>query len=109
MKKKSVFFAVAFCLLAAVCLTYICGKRGGSVAKIYSDGELIRTVRLDEAEEPYTIDINRHNTVLVEKGRISMCYADCPDKLCVKTGAVSDGTKDIVCLPNKIIIRIEEK
>lgn len=107
MRKKTVFFAAAFCLLVAVCLAYICGRHG-STAEIYSDGELIRTVRLDETDEPYVININGHNSVLVEKRSISMCYADCPDKLCMKTGSISDGKKAIVCLPNKIIVRIDE-
>ena len=44
---------------------------------------------------------------LVEPGRIRVESADCPDKVCVNQGYISDGTVPIACLPHKLIIRIE--
>lgn len=35
-----------------------------------------------------------------------MQSANCPDKLCVKQGKISD-IGSIVCLPNKVIIEID--
>jgi hypothetical protein len=33
--------------------------------------------------------------------------ANCPDQTCVKQGVIKDGTVPIVCLPHKVIVRIE--
>lgn len=106
--RKSVFFAFVFLLIILVCV-FILSQRKGKVAKIYSDGELVQTIELDIVEKNYEVNIGERNKALVEPGRISMCYADCPDKLCINMGSISDGSRDIVCLPNKIIIKIEEK
>lgn len=106
--RKSIFFTCVF-LAVILALMFIISQRDGKIAKIYCDGELIEAIDLSKAEESYTVDINGHNKALVENGKISMCYADCPDKLCIKMGSIADGSRDIVCLPNKIIIKIEDK
>lgn len=78
------------------------------IATIYKDGVIVKKIDLNAVESPYIIDIGEHNHVLVEKGKISMHSADCPDQLCVKQGAITNGMYPIVCLPNKVVISIEE-
>jgi hypothetical protein len=78
------------------------------IAEISMDGKLLYTIDLNKVTQSYTINLP-HNTVLVEHGKISMHDADCPDKLCIKQGPISNGTFPIVCLPNKVIIRITDK
>ncbi len=85
---------------------------GGDVACIYSNGELVRTIDL-KAENEMTFTISSanggYNVISVKNGSISVTDADCPDKICVYTGAVSDGVQPIVCMPNKLVIRIEAR
>ncbi len=45
-------------------------------------------------------------TVEVKDGAIRMLEADCPDKICSKTGFISQSTQSIACVPNKIVITI---
>ncbi len=78
------------------------------IAEIYSDRQLIRTIDLNKVTDSYTIELP-HNTVLVEHGQISMKSADCPDQVCVKQGKIKNGTYPIVCLPNKVEIKITSK
>ena len=35
-----------------------------------------------------------------------MTDADCPDKLCVKTGRISKTGETIVCLPHRVVVEI---
>ena len=75
-------------------------------AEIYLNGELLKTVSLSEECE-FTIDCGSgHNTVTVRGGTISVTEADCPDKVCVRMGAISGGTVPIVCLPHRLEIRV---
>lgn len=76
-------------------------------AFIYEDGELVHKIELNKVTKSYTLQIGG-NTVLVEKGQISMLEADCPDKVCVKQGAISDGARPIICLPNDVIIKLTD-
>ena len=46
------------------------------------------------------------NTVQVEKGRIRVSEADCPDQICVNQGWISGGAVPIVCLPHRLMIEI---
>ncbi len=46
-------------------------------------------------------------TVIVKDGAIAISSAECPDQVCVKTGAISREGESIVCVPNKIVITIE--
>lgn len=76
------------------------------IAEIYQNGELIRTVPLSEDCE-FTVTCDEgFNTVTVKNGSVMISQADCPDKVCVKTGAVSGGAVPIVCLPHRLEIRV---
>ena len=66
-------------------------------------------IDLERVTEPRTLtleDGRGRNTVLVERGRICVSEADCPDQICVKQGWISDGTVPIVCLPHRLVIEI---
>ena len=82
----------------------------GTVARITLDGELIEEIDLSALTEPKTIVVEGKdgltNTIIAEHGSIRVEKADCPDQVCVRQGAISDGTVPIVCLPNKLIIEI---
>ena len=83
----------------------------GTVANIYRDGVCVRSVDLSRVTEPYEFtltDVAGENTVRVEPGRIRVVAADCPDKICVNTGWISDSAAPIVCLPHRLVIRLEE-
>lgn len=80
-------------------------------ASIYQDGVLIQTVDLEKVETPYELTITgehgEKNIIKVEPEGISIVEATCPDKLCMKTGVIHNGLVPIVCLPNKLMIKIE--
>lgn len=81
----------------------------GTVAEISVDGQVIETVDLAAVTVPYTVQAGEGNTVLVERGAISMHSANCPDGLCVKQGKITGGVYPIVCLPNRVTVRISSK
>ena len=54
-------------------------------------------------------EIGGYNVIKVSGGAISVSDADCPDKISVKTAPVSDGIQPIVCMPHKLVIRVEAR
>ena len=109
MKKNIIFTAVfsAVIIICAIAFFFFLLNSGGGTAEIYKDGVLIETIDLNNVKQPYEIPIDGgHNIALAENGKISMKSADCPDGLCVKQGAISTGAYPIVCLPNKVVIKI---
>ena len=75
------------------------------------DGVLLEEIDLDKVEEPRSFvleDGSGTNTVQMEKGRIRILEADCPDQVCVNQGWISSGAVPIICLPHRLIIEIVE-
>jgi hypothetical protein len=78
-------------------------------ARITRDGVLLEEIDLDKVEEPRSFvleDGSGTNTVQMEKGRIRILEADCPDQVCVNQGWISSGAVPIVCLPHRLMIEI---
>lgn len=105
-----IIIIVVFACISAIILINL-HPPGGTVAEIIQDGQCIQTIDLNQVEAPYeftvTGDHNCFNTIRVEPGNISIVDASCPDKICVKTGSISNSLKPITCLPNHLIIRIQ--
>ena len=75
--------------------------------EIYKDGTLIKILPLDsEYTEIPVIDGDKENIVVISNEKASMKYANCPDKLCVKQGEVGRSNTPIVCLPNKVVVKL---
>lgn len=83
------------------------------IALIKQDGKLIKTINLSTVKnsEEFIIKYkdNDFNKIKVEKGRIRITDANCPDKICVKKGWISKPGENIVCLPHRLIISIDGK
>ena len=103
-----IIFAAAVLICGAVYIIMPFFGGEGHTAQVYQDGELLYTIDLDKVEESYEITLESGestNTVLVERGRISICRSDCPDKTCVNHGPLEEGGTPIICLPNKVVIK----
>ena len=82
---------------------------GHREAVISQDGEIVQKIDLDSVNESVEITIpgDYTNKLLIENGRIRFVDSDCPNKDCVKTGWISAKGSVAVCLPNKVMIKIE--
>ncbi len=109
MKKSTKVLAVCFsvaAIAAAAGIIYLnYASSDSKYACIFQDGNLIHKINLSNVSKAYTITVGG-NVILVEKGQISMLEADCPDGLCIKQGAIDDGSRPIVCLPNNVVIKL---
>ena len=106
--QKGDILAVAVTLLLAAVILAAClpGKaEQGLRAEIYLDGKLVKEVRLDREQE-FTVEADYRNTVSVKGGKIAISASDCPGEGCVHSGWIGSGGRSIVCLPNRVEIRI---
>ena len=112
MIKTRTWVTIIFILLlisAALCLWLWLRPAAGTVANIYLDGECVRSVDLSAVEKPYTFTVTSargENLIEVEPGRIRIVEADCPDRICVNDGWLSDSASPIVCLPHRLVIEL---
>ncbi len=111
MRTRSWVILVAVLLCACLAAALLLPRGGdGSTAAVYQNGELLRAIDLSSVEEPYSFTVEGPagtNTVEVERGRIRVSHADCPDQICVSQGWLERGVTPIVCLPNGLVIQLE--
>lgn len=109
--KSTRFWIAVIAVLLVLSLggTLLMSRRDGHTAAVYQDSELLRVIDLDKVDEPYTFTIESPdgtNTVEVQRGRLRVSRADCPDQVCVRQGWLT-GSRPIVCLPHKLVIQFE--
>jgi|GEM_PF-1261105 len=79
----------------------------GSVADVQVSGKQVVQIKLDH-EDYYTISgVLGPVLIAVDGSGVRILDARCPDKLCVRTGAINRAGEWIACVPNGLIIRIE--
>lgn len=112
---KNRTWIIIFALLITLCICLYAFSSGmflkGSTAVIYQDGRLVEKINLDTLTDSRKIVLTGdagENVIIAEKGSIKMLSAQCPDQVCVNHGELKKGGTPIVCLPNKIVIRLEE-
>ncbi|MCD7837035.1 MAG: NusG domain II-containing protein, partial [Lachnospiraceae bacterium] len=105
---------IAFLALASI-IYIICGIGSSDsvqlTADIYKDGVLIKSLELSSCgNQTFSItdDNGCYNIVEVRDGRIGITSASCPDKLCVHQGFVDSCVLPITCLPNNVVILLQD-
>ncbi len=65
-----------------------------------------RTVCSLETDAEYRFEHNGHTVVVtVGRGEAYVSFADCPDRLCVRSGKIPGDTRAIVCVPAGVTVR----
>lgn len=106
MKKRDILLLAVLLLLGGGMLLAMRMKppAADAVLQITVDGEVYGEYSLDKDQ---VIDINGGNVCEIKDGVVSMTEADCPDLICVHTAAIDARGGTIVCLPNKVVLSIE--
>ncbi len=94
---------LAVFIIAAALAIYFMTKPTGSEVYIYKDGKLLEAVLLSVEK---TVKIDEHITVKISGGAAYVLKSDCKGQDCVKAGKISKVGEMIVCLPNKVVIKI---
>lgn len=93
----------------------ICAAAGGLLIALPPEPQYV-SVKVGGAEIcrlPLAVDttyeISDGNTIEIADGGVRMIYADCPDKICMHTGRISESGQSIVCAPNRVVVSITGK
>ncbi len=92
--------AIVLTVFLVVTLT----KKEGAYVEVVIDGELYATYPL---AIPREVTLNGGTNILViEDGKAYLSYANCPDHTCVNTGKIFYNGQSIVCLPNRVTVKV---
>ncbi|GAA0862426.1 NusG domain II-containing protein [Paraclostridium tenue] len=107
--KKNDFFLILLVLVvivAALAFNYFKQSSEGDKVVIYLDNKVYKEIPINKKEELTIKTENGYNKIKVHDGGVEVSEASCPDDICVKTGFIKKSNKSIVCIPNKVSIKI---
>lgn len=99
----AVLLLAALAAFAVIQLT----KKSGGYAVVVQEGKEIASYPLSEdISVTFQSSNGGYNTLVIKEGKADVTEADCPDKLCVNQHSISFNGETIVCLPNKLVVKI---
>ena len=107
--KRSVLFdviliAVLLCISVGACAFLFLGSKTGGAVSVEVDGEVVGVYPLSRNGEFSLCDGS--NVLEIKDGKAFMKSADCPDKTCVHSRAISKVGETVVCLPNRVTVSV---
>lgn len=105
---------ICILLVAALALTltvFLAVQAAGQdtvTLQIWQDGRLMQEHDLSR-DQTFTVSGEYSNTVSVQQGRVAILRSDCPGSDCVHSGWIHQPGRSIVCLPNRVEIRLVGK
>ena len=107
-KKRDIILALMMILLGIAGYGVIrMGQKKGSQVVIYVDQKEIGRYDLDTDTTKEIQTAKGTNTLVIENGMAYVTDADCPDQVCIRMGKISKTGENIVCLPHKLVVRLE--
>ena len=103
----AVIYAVLILLCAALfALPLLQSSDDRLTAQIVLDGDVIETVDLSALQGEETRTVHGCEIVL-SNGGVRVTAADCPDRLCVKTGAITRAGEAVACVLNRVVVSLK--
>ena len=107
--KRDIFLIAAFLCVALIIYAFLyLSSYEGDIVIVKVDGTVVKELPLNQDDE-FTVP-GYHggiNSIIIRNGSVLASDADCPDKLCVKTGKINRAGETIVCLPHRVVVEIK--
>lgn len=100
--KEIVALAVLFVLCVGF-VVYLAFAPQGLYVEVYIDGELEYNLPISENT---TVELEGLGTIHIENGSVTFVDSTCPDHICERMSGISGSGQQIICLPNKLVIKI---
>lgn len=101
-----IFFVVMLAVLIGFLFVVKTGTKQGKTVVVYQEGQKMQEFSLDEDRE-ILIENDYVNKLLIKNGRAAIVESDCPGKDCVHSGWIVESGRSLICLPNRVEIRIQ--
>lgn len=103
-KKGDIIILVILVAVIVVSIVFATRPRSATVAKVFVDGRLVYSLDLSKNTDIELLD--GRMTICVEDGKVFVKDSDCKEQLCVHSAPISGEGGMIVCLPNKVVIKV---
>lgn len=105
----SIFILSVLLLLFLNCFLF---SQPASDVKIEINGKYYAQYSLKNLHEPKQVRIETeygYNLLLLEQGQVTVLESSCKDKLEMNAGTINRAGQQLVCLPNRLVVRLDGK
>lgn len=108
---KADFFLILAVLAGAVLLLLPqwLANENTVVAEVTVDGVTVQEIPLKKSDEKQQYSLDNGVVLETENGTIRFSQSDCPDAVCVHTGALSRAGEIAACVPNKTVVVLKSE
>jgi hypothetical protein len=96
---------IIVCAVLVATFFWLKGSVIGTTVVVSVDGEEYGRYSLLKEQ---VVQIGDTNTLVIHNHEADMLFAECPDQICVKHTPITDTDENIICLPNKVVVTIED-
>ena len=109
-RKADIILLIVLVIVGLASTAYVAmSKTGGDTVIIEQRGKMYGKYSLFE-NRTITIEGKKcKNIVTIEGGQVWMEESTCKNQICVHHSRISSGGESIVCLPNRVVVRVEGK
>lgn len=106
-KKDIILLLVVLFIALGGLLIFRITQKSGDIVVVTVDGVVTQEYPLNK---DLTVDIKGvnggTNHLVIKDGYADVTEASCPDKICVKSRKINKTGESIICLPNKVVVKI---
>ncbi len=107
-KKSDIILMVSIVIIGLISAVYLSlAKTKGDKVEIKVDNRIYGTYSLYADRTIVVGGKNSKNIVTIEEGSVKMSSASCKNQICVHHSPISRAGESIICLPNRVIVRIK--
>ncbi len=107
-KKSDIILMISIVIIGLISAVYISlAKTKGDKVEIKAANHIYGTYSLYIDRTVVVEGKNSKNIVTIKDGSVKMSSASCKNQVCVHHSPISKVGESIICLPNKVIVRIK--
>lgn len=107
-RKADIVLLIVLLAIGIASSVYLASSRtGGDTVIISQNGEMYGKYSLMEDNKIVIEDGDEKNVITIKGGKVSMTEASCHNQVCVHHSPISYSGESIICLPNKVVVKIE--
>ncbi|MBQ3797334.1 MAG: NusG domain II-containing protein [Butyrivibrio sp.] len=108
-KDDMILIGVLLAGVAVILCALLLANRNGEYAVVSVDGVEVASFPLN-SDTVYEIEgyNGGHNTLIIKDGKAHLEDSSCPDHLCEHMGRIDREGQSIICLPNRVVVEIQE-
>ena len=97
---------ILFIIIVSIFIFINITKKEGSIAEVYYEDNKVLTIDLNKDGEYKTEGYQGEVILEVKDKKVRVKKENSPKNICSKEGFIGDGSRTLICMPNKIVVKI---